>query len=144
MYIRIYKNETNLINLTAYSYSINEIDEVWQILNDYSIRFLTSKVPNDIYDRKGLNFKIEQEDNKKFQDRLNIKFLDGKPHFNMSGSPYKCKELSRTSKGKGCETILAEDKNAARIICSSYIAPLKRWFSSYPEIGECDEKNSFW
>ena len=142
MYIKISKTIGQSIILDVFTYSNSEFIEVKDILNNYGINFNISAISSDKENRMGQRFEINPSSAAKFEKELNIEFRDGKLFYNMSGQPFKCKELSR-GKGNGCETIYAKDKNAARLICSSIIAPKNGWFSSYPEEGEC-KKKGFW
>jgi hypothetical protein len=142
MFIKINKTSRQSITLDVHSYSDAEFNEVDEILSSYGVVFNSTSIAEDREGRRGKRFEIEPDSTGVFEKELNIEFKNGIPHFGMSGKPFSCKEISR-GKGNGCETIYAKDKRAARLICSSYIAPKKGWFSSYPEEGECKKKGFF-
>ena len=142
MFIKIIKTSRQSITLDVHTYSDDEFHEVDEILSSYGLVFNSIPIASDKDDRRGKRFEIEPDSASIFERELNLEFKNGTPHFGMSGRPFKCKEISRHG-GKGCETIYANDKRAARLICSSYIAPKKGWFSSYPEEGECKKKGFF-
>lgn len=125
MFIQIRKTSRQSIILDVNTYSDDEFNEVDEILSSYGLVFNTTPIADDREDRRGKRFEIEPDSISEFEKELNLKFVNGTPHFEMSGRPFKCKEISRRG-GKGCETIYANDKRAARLICSSYIAPKRR------------------
>ncbi len=142
MFIIISKSNNQSITLDVHTYSDDEFHEVDEILSSYGLIFNQVPIAADKDGRRGIRFKIEPDSSRVFEKELNLEFKNGTPRFGMSGKPFKCKEISRRG-GEGCETIYAKNLKAARLICSSYIAPKKRWFSSYPEEGEC-KKKGFW
>ena len=129
--------------LDAYSFNPVEFIPLENVLLISVTKYSKEYIANDLQNRKGIRFGIQNKLIEKLESYLKIKFYINRIESFEIGDSYKCKELSLSGDAKGCKTFFAEDIDRAKVKCSMKIAPDNNWFSGEAEEGKCDEKKKW-
>lgn len=138
MLIKFERQDSGAVQLDAFSYSESEFESLQATLRKASASASPTYLEPDAAQRQARRYTLSPKEAAALE-----RVLDGRLEKTGAFTPapgngvkFACREIRPAGSGKGCEDIMAENRDVALVKCS-LIANNKRWFGGDASPGSC-------